>query len=244
MPLCTIGEHMPQELHTLESLFGGRAPAPKSTLVFQLGRSLTAEDLLRYQTTDLGIGTPSIVKLKESHHQLARTIAAGAGNAEASARTGYSPSRISILMNDPAFKELVEFYAKEQAMAFTDVTARAAGVAMDSLCELQRRLDESPETISTKDLTEVVKVTADRGGYAPVKRSESQLLVATPDELRRMKEQYERDKTGTVQTSQSLALGLGSSGEQPAIIDCLAETIEGNTSAGSLIPAQGGETTN
>lgn len=142
----------------------GRQPAQVEA---EFVRELTLADLampvVQIQTA------PSIKKLKDTHHALARVLASGAGEAEASAITGYSPSRISILKGDPQFQGLLEFY-RSKAIDTTGVFAqRMADVGMSALAELADRLEEEPEKISTGVLKEIVTGLADRTGHAPAK---------------------------------------------------------------------------
>jgi hypothetical protein len=54
-----------------------------------------------------------LARLRDSHHWLARSIASGKRYSEVAFECGYSVSRISILMADPAFQELVALYRRE-----------------------------------------------------------------------------------------------------------------------------------
>lgn len=140
----------------------GRQPA-EVTATFV--RELTEADLVSPKTE---IQTaPSIKKLKDTHHALARVLATGSSEAEASAITGYSLSRISILKADPQFKELLDFYRTEAFEASGVFAQRMASVGMSALSELADRLEDEPEKISTGVLREIVQTLADRTGHAP-----------------------------------------------------------------------------
>ncbi|HEX4500616.1 MAG TPA: hypothetical protein VH187_05500 [Scandinavium sp.] len=54
-------------------------------------------------------------RIRDSHHWLARAIAMGKRHFEVAAETGYSISRISILLADPTFQNLVQMYRREFA---------------------------------------------------------------------------------------------------------------------------------
>lgn len=110
---------------------------------------------------------PAIKKLRDSHHALARVLVTCGSNAEASAITGYSPSRISILKADPQFQELLSFYREGSERAVTDLRERMAGMAGSALQELSDRLEDSPEEFTPNLLKEIVKDLADRTGHAP-----------------------------------------------------------------------------
>lgn len=118
-----------------------------------------------------GTSPRPIQKLRDRHHLLARCVAEGMENVEASAVTGYEPSRISILKSDPAFKELVEGYRKVKDSAFADFQDRAAAVALEALNLIHEELEDSPEEVSIGQKLEIVKTLADRTGNAPVSRA-------------------------------------------------------------------------
>jgi len=118
-----------------------------------------------------GVQSRPIAKLRDSHHALARALAAGMKPGEASLITGYSPSRISVLQNDPSFKELLEFYRQSQDAAYANLHDRMATLSLDAIAELRERLDERPEEFTPGALLEMVKTLADRTGHAPTTKS-------------------------------------------------------------------------
>lgn len=136
---------------------------------------LTAEVVRELEPSDLlalgeekGSKPPSLIKrLSERHHGLARNLALGMDHQQAAAVARYSESRISILLSDPAFKELIAFYRKP----YDDATANLGQVmganAMDAAYELADRLEETPESFSIGQLMEVTKLGADRTGFGP-----------------------------------------------------------------------------
>jgi hypothetical protein len=94
---------------------------------------------------------------------------------EISLITGYSQSRISILKGDPSFQELTTFYrtnieaVKDQI--FADGQAKLAAVRDDLIEELHDRLLDSPETITTDQVMDGIKLTSDRTGLGPASKS-------------------------------------------------------------------------
>jgi hypothetical protein len=114
---------------------------------------------------------PTIQRLRDSHHALARCLATGAHPAEASLVTGYSLSRISILKADPSFQELLAFYREKTDEVFVDVNARMSALSLEAIAELQERLDDDPGAFSRVELLEIAKVFADRTGYGPSSKS-------------------------------------------------------------------------
>lgn len=116
---------------------------------------------------------PAIKQLRDRHHQLARCIAQGMRDGEASAVTGYDPSRISILKSDPAFKELVAHYSCVEDSLLADFTQRATTMTLSAMNEIQERIESDPESIPLNTLLEITKTGADRIGHAPVQKSVS-----------------------------------------------------------------------
>lgn len=116
------------------------------------------------------VEVPQIKKLRERHHHLARALASGMTNAEAALATGYSETRISILLDDPTFVGLVEFYRGRKDEQFTDVQRRLAALALDATAELADRLEERPETFKIPDLIKVATMGLDRTGHGPTSR--------------------------------------------------------------------------
>lgn len=114
-----------------------------------------------------GSETSALKRISDRHHALARNLAGGMGEGEAALVCGLSPSRVSILKNDPQFRELLEFYRGEVNLVYRDMHEMLAGVGKLALDELTERLEEAPEKVSVGQLMEVVKLGADRVGYGP-----------------------------------------------------------------------------
>src|ERR1700742_1249618 len=90
----------------------GHEPKPVNILGV---RELAPGDLTTLTTTKRA---PVVLRLRESHHMLARMFAAGLRQKEIVERTGYSASRISTLYADPAMKELIASYAAKLTEGF------------------------------------------------------------------------------------------------------------------------------
>lgn len=131
--------------------------------------------------------TPTLARLRGIHHDIARLLATGLTPAEVSAATGYSPSRISTLQNDPSFKELLSFYSQKDAEVFVDVRKRLATLGMDASAELSDRLIDKPESFTNTQLIELTKATLDRAGYNPVAKSQSVNVTVSSDELAQLR---------------------------------------------------------
>lgn len=141
-----------------------------------LVRDLTEADLHALHTSKLNVKPKLISRIRNTHHALARLVAAGIRNEEISRITGFSPAWISTLSNqDPAFKNLVEYYREQIAGEFTEIHVslheRLTAVAMLAAEELQERLTNEPESLSPGELNDLVKSAADRTGFGPQTKS-------------------------------------------------------------------------
>lgn len=129
-------------------------------------RELEASDLVLL-SAEKGSKPSAIKRLSERHHALARNLAGGMAPSEAAIVCGYSVSRVSILQDDPAFKELLVFYRADVNAQYRDLHQRLSGLAMDAAEELSVRLEEEPEKVSIGQLMEITKLGADRTGFGP-----------------------------------------------------------------------------
>jgi hypothetical protein len=141
----------------------GRAAKPIDA---QVVGPLTAGDLAMLGE-EKGSAPSALKRLSERHHALARNLASGMAPGEAGIVAGYSGSRVSILQDDPAFRELIEFYRKDVDATYRDLHQRLAGLALDATEELAERLEDTPEKFSVGQLMEAVKLGADRTGHGP-----------------------------------------------------------------------------
>ena len=146
---------------------GGRATkALDAEAVRELGQSDLA--LL---ATERHIQPSHVQRLSSRHHALARCVATGMSAEEASACTGYTSSRISVMKDDPAFAELVSFYQSDKANLVHDLADKMAAIANDTADILHDRLETTPEAFSVNELQEQLKIVADRTGHGPASRN-------------------------------------------------------------------------
>lgn len=177
----------------------GRAAAADKCEVL---RDLTLADLPsldRPRETKPG----TVAKLRDSHHSVARLIAEGHRSAEIQVITGYSASRISILQADPAFQELVTFYRENKSELYADLHTRMQSLSLEVLEELRDRLHDTPDDVSTSQLLEALKLTADRTGHGP-KTTQVNVNVEIADRLRAARHRAE-----------ALRAPMGEGGVQP-----------------------------
>lgn len=131
-------------------------------VLFEYIRDLELADVAKLGQ-DVGTVTPMIQRIKHRHHSLARGLADGLSPSEAAAVTGYSLSRTSILQNDPAFQELVEFYRSQVRERFLNAVQKRAELHESVVDELQARVDENPEGFTKSELNELLKSTKEPG---------------------------------------------------------------------------------
>lgn len=120
-----------------------------------------------------GTGAPAqqTRKLRDRHHALARLLAQGMTNTEASLVTGYDISYISVLKADPAVKQLIADYQKIDAGLQAEFMDRAAILTMTAMGNLQDLLEDDDNPASLQANLEIFKAGADRIGYGPQTKS-------------------------------------------------------------------------
>jgi hypothetical protein len=121
-------------------------------------------------------------QVRDLHHQIARAIVAGHKNIEISEKFGVSPSRVTQLKSDPAFKGLLEEYRSEDRQRYDAAQDRLASIFYLSMEILQERLLDDPEQVSTPELLRVLEAVADRSGHSPVRRSQIEGHIVTRSE--------------------------------------------------------------
>ncbi len=154
---------MPNDIFRIQ----GRASKPLSAVQV---RPLDEGDIALL-AEEKGSTAPALKRLSERHHALARCLASGMSEADAAITCGYVASRVSILKADPAFKELLAFYAQDVSAKYLDMHGVLAGLSLDAAMELRERLELDMEAeekkITVGQLMELVKVGADRTGFGP-----------------------------------------------------------------------------
>ena len=144
--------------------------AAKAVEILPLGE-LAPETLALLSRERSAAAPPLITRLRERHHALARCLAVGLRDAEASAVTGYDLSRISILKRDPTFRGLVLDYQSGHSASVGEFIERATVLGLTAINNLQERLENDEEPLAASMELEIAKFAADRTGYAPVQKS-------------------------------------------------------------------------
>lgn len=182
-----------------------------SSLELEILGPIDPQDLIAREEGGLPTSeAPTIAKLRGIHHEIAQLLAQGLSETEVSAITSYSLSRISILKRDPSFKDLVAFYQKQKTEQFADVQKRLATLSLDAIGEIQERLAEKPDSISTSQLIELSKVTLDRAGYSPVAKSQNISVSMSAEELRELRQAANRGDVEVVPSFDKLEVKDGS----------------------------------
>lgn len=144
----------------------GRKPA---SIAWGTPAELTEDDIFALHSPTKEIAPHVDIKqIRHRHHFIARLIAEGRKHVEISAIASISQSRISVLLQDPAFAELVAYYKDQVRGTYLNVHEKLANIGVTAMEELQDRLDTSPETFKNKDLKEIIETTMDRSA-APSK---------------------------------------------------------------------------
>lgn len=174
----------------------GRNPhrAPVDELITEMGElddtHVEAARAYFAAAVPLGIATPNIKSIRHTHHRLAQMLAIGVNEGVAAKLCNYSITRVSILKSDPAFKELLAYYADNAEDQWADFVSTAANLSMDFLQELQRQLDETPEKFTPSSVMAAIQLLADRTGHAPVSKSVN--INVNTDVAQRLRSAQER----------------------------------------------------
>lgn len=146
----------------------GRA---RKVVTAEIIRPLTATDLVLLEPERPEPPKPSVKAFRDAHHRIARCFASGMRPAEVNRQTGYSLSRLSILLADPAFQNLIEVYRAEGAEEFAEYTdlatanmIRAEQMVADAL-EAASDRDTPLELSELRPLMDIISDRADRFGH-------------------------------------------------------------------------------
>lgn len=156
----------------------GRRPAP---ITYGVPRHLSESDIASmWDHAGSGQkGVPRIKTLRYNHHLLAKAVASGKSLLECSTLCGLTVARISDLKNDPAFQELVSFYAEELNEVYVDVHQRMAALGTSVLEELQERFESEPEKFTKRELMDLFTTMADRSIATAKGGPNPQQVIAT-----------------------------------------------------------------
>lgn len=134
---------------------GGRKPSVP--LRVDIVRALVPGDIAALSGA---VAAPAqrLLQIRHAHHNLAQLIAKGLAGGEIALVTGYSPAYISSIQNDPAMAELIQYYAIQREQVFVDVLERLKALGLNSVDEIQQRLEAEPEKWSRRELMELAEL--------------------------------------------------------------------------------------
>lgn len=150
----------------------------RAPLALEVTAELTPEDLELLKLPVAVEPRPVLEHIRAVHHVQARLIADGKSANAVAAIVGSSPARVKLLLGDPAFMELVAYYTDQKDVLWMDTQQMLALLGRSAAQELQRRLDEKPDTFSNNELKNVMESAMDRSD-APDKRQNAPNIVVT-----------------------------------------------------------------
>lgn len=133
-------------------------------------RPLTRDDLLVLK--EKRVGPPRIKQYRDTHHRVARLVAAGLRDIDVARMSGYSPTRIGGFKQDPAFQQLVAEYRGKVDEAYVESQDEFYNTSVSNMLRAERMLEEhldraedDGDLIPLKSLLQVTADRADRFGY-------------------------------------------------------------------------------
>lgn len=172
------------------SLRGHSGPKPRTVHTFFV-RPLTRADIVLLLHAAPAPRPRPIQEMRQSHHRLARLVAAGKRPIEISAQTGYSTSTIHSLQKAPAFRQLVAFYQNAVGEAYANALEVAGDLSVDAMAELRARLESEPESFSNMELIKMNALLMDRTGHGPTRNIN---VTNAGDVIRALKEQRDSEQ--------------------------------------------------
>jgi hypothetical protein len=155
-----------------------RKAQPPKILV---ARPLTREDLVHLNAPR---APHRVAAFRESHHRLARLVASGLRTEQVLEISGYSYNRLSVLKQDPAFKELISQYQAQGNAKLAEIVDETEATAVSNLRRMEKMVEEhleqadaEGELIPLKTLSSLISDRMDRFGYS--KRTVNLNLNAT-----------------------------------------------------------------
>jgi hypothetical protein len=116
---------------------------------------------------------PPLKKARAIHHKQAQLLAAGHSNEEVASIIGTTSARISLLRNDPTFRELIAFYSDQSAEIELETHKRIQNTLIDvlelSANEIQQRLEDDTQRarMPLGELRRTAEFAADRSIAPP-----------------------------------------------------------------------------
>lgn len=143
------------------------------SLSFEVIRELEPDDILRVGSGSL-LSHPPLQKIRAIHHRIAQLIGQGFTYMEIAEMVGSSYQRITKLVVDPTFMELVSYYQEQiSEKAIEDgqrIKSKLKVISETALDELTDRMmdDERRTEMPTSELRKIVELGADRTVAPPM----------------------------------------------------------------------------
>ena len=138
-------------------------------------RSIARADLSHLQARR---PVKTLAAIRDTHHRVARAIAAGLPLTEVALATGYSLSRVNTLRADPAFTDLVAHYrglvTAEYLRSVDNYMEIATANMLKAETMISDKIDaaiEADEPLPMRDLIALTSDRADRFGYGKTQRN-------------------------------------------------------------------------
>lgn len=120
---------------------------------------------------------PPRKKMRYRHHTLAKALATGATPGTAAILAGFTLPTVSILQNDPAFKELIAFYSQDANKTFDLINEKKLGITSQALDLVAERFAKEPEKIKTDTAWSIAREGLDRSGHAPRAQAQTEVHI-------------------------------------------------------------------
>lgn len=159
----------------------GRAAQPLPSVLSV--RSLSRSEVAAHSARETGIAPTPLQRTTARHRKMARAFAEGATTSQVAAWYGMSVSRVSVLKSDPAFQNLIDQCRAEREFLNPKFEETLDMLGMDSMMELQERLENDPESFTNAELALITKLTADRTGRGPTRTEHHNHTVNIGDKL-------------------------------------------------------------
>lgn len=144
-------------------------------------RKVSAAEVAEELTRERGIQAPPVTRLTARHRRLAELLAMGHKPGVAGDLVGYDPSRVSILLQDATFKDLVRRLEIEHEDAMKaqakDLFNRLQDISLEAADEILARLENAADDFSIDDLRKLTEMSADRTGHGPKRTEEKHVNV-------------------------------------------------------------------
>jgi hypothetical protein len=152
-------------------------------LVMETTRDLTGEDLSRLATAPK-VGVPILQKLRATHHRQAMLLAEGKTPTQVAAIVGCTTARLTQLMDDPTFMELLTNYQDQMVVAHLADAARLKAKIVDlgemAVDELTERMEDDQRRVSmpVSEVRKIAEFAMDRTVAPPQAAPNAQIAPA------------------------------------------------------------------